>query len=46
MSRIAVVVGTRPEIVKLALLIKKLGPHAWVVHSGQHYDRELFGQLL
>lgn len=41
---IAVVLGTRPEIIKLAPVIKQLGDRAWVIHSGQHYDGELAGQ--
>lgn len=40
-ERIAVVVGTRPEIVKLAPLIRILATSAWVAHSCQHDDREL-----
>lgn len=40
-QRIAVVLGTRPEIVKLACIIRGLGDRAWVVHTGQHYDAEL-----
>ena len=35
---IAVVLGTRPEQVKLSVLIRLLGPAARVIHSGQHYD--------
>ncbi|MEU8758852.1 UDP-N-acetylglucosamine 2-epimerase (non-hydrolyzing), partial [Streptomyces sp. NPDC048659] len=38
--------GTRPELVKLAELIRVLGPAARVVHTGQHYDEELSGDLL
>jgi UDP-N-acetylglucosamine 2-epimerase (non-hydrolysing) len=38
---IAVVLGTRPEIVKLAHVIRLLGPSARVVHTGQHYDDQL-----
>lgn len=38
---VAVVLGTRPEIIKLAPLIKSLGPAAHVIHTGQHYDRLL-----
>jgi UDP-N-acetylglucosamine 2-epimerase (non-hydrolysing) len=41
---IAIVLGTRPEIIKLAPVIKELGSRAWVIHSGQHYDKELAGQ--
>ncbi len=40
-GRVAVVLGTRPEIVKLAGLVRLLGDRAWVVHTGQHYDAEL-----
>lgn len=43
--RIAVVLGTRPEIIKLAPLIRELGDEAYVIHTGQHYDEELAGQL-
>ena len=38
---IAVVLGTRPEVVKLANVIRLLGDAALVVHSGQHYDDSL-----
>lgn len=44
--RIAVVLGTRPEIIKLAPVIAELGDLAWVIHTGQHYDHELSGQFL
>ena len=37
-SQIAVVVGTRPEIIKLAPVIHRLGERALVVHTGQHFD--------
>jgi UDP-N-acetylglucosamine 2-epimerase (non-hydrolysing) len=40
-SQVSVVVGTRPEIVKLAPIVRILGPRAVVVHSGQHTDPEL-----
>lgn len=43
--KIAVVLGTRPEIIKLAPLIKELGDDAFVIHTGQHYNEELSGQL-
>ncbi|WP_405189633.1 UDP-N-acetylglucosamine 2-epimerase (non-hydrolyzing) [Streptomyces anulatus] len=43
---VAVVLGTRPELVKLAELIRLLGPAARVVHTGQHYDDDLSGDLL
>jgi UDP-N-acetylglucosamine 2-epimerase (non-hydrolysing) len=38
---VAVVLGTRPEIVKLAHVIRFLGPAARIVHTGQHYDDKL-----
>lgn len=40
-SSVAVVLGTRPEIVKLAHIIRLLGPAARVIHTGQHYDPNL-----
>jgi UDP-N-acetylglucosamine 2-epimerase (non-hydrolysing) len=42
-SRVAVVVGTRPEIVKLAALVRLLGDRAWLLHTRQHQDQELAG---
>ncbi len=44
--KVAVVLGTRPELVKLAELIRLLGPAARVVHTGQHYDDALSGAFL
>lgn len=38
---IMVVLGTRPEIVKLAHITRLLGSDASVVHTGQHYDPNL-----
>ena len=38
MATFAVVLGTRPEIIKLAGVIDELGHEAVVVHTGQHYD--------
>jgi len=35
---VAVVLGTRPEIIKLAPLLHQLGDLAYVVHTGQHFD--------
>jgi UDP-N-acetylglucosamine 2-epimerase (non-hydrolysing) len=40
-NSIAVVLGTRPEIIKLGHIIRLLGPAARVVHTGQHYDASL-----
>lgn len=39
--RVAVVLGTRPESVKLAPLVRLLGAFADVLHTGQHYDRSM-----
>ncbi|MFI8370036.1 non-hydrolyzing UDP-N-acetylglucosamine 2-epimerase [Streptomyces sp. NPDC085466] len=41
----AVVLGTRPEVVKLAGVIHGLGTDAQVVHTGQHYDDSLSGGI-
>lgn len=38
---VAVVLGTRPEVIKLAHIIRLLGPAARVIHTGQHYDANL-----
>ncbi len=41
MARIVTIIGTRPEIIKMAPVVKALdrGPYEHVlVHSGQHYD--------
>ncbi len=38
---VAVVLGTRPEIIKLSHIIALLGPAARVIHTGQHYDANL-----
>ena len=43
---IAIVVGTRPEIVKLAPVIRILGTAARFLHTGQHRDEELSGVFL
>jgi UDP-N-acetylglucosamine 2-epimerase (non-hydrolysing) len=38
---IAVVLGTRPEIIKLGHVVRHLGASARVIHTGQHYDAGL-----
>jgi UDP-N-acetylglucosamine 2-epimerase (non-hydrolysing) len=38
MSRVAVILGTRPEIIKLAGVLHGLGEQAMLIHTGQHYD--------
>lgn len=45
-DRIAVVVGTRPEIIKLAPVIHRLGDRALVVHTGQHFDDNMSQSFL
>ncbi len=35
---IAVVLGTRPEIIKLAPVIAELQPDTDIIHTGQHFD--------
>jgi UDP-N-acetylglucosamine 2-epimerase (non-hydrolysing) len=42
---IAVVFGTRPEIIKLAPVIEALGDKVRLIHTGQHYDRLLSDQI-
>jgi UDP-N-acetylglucosamine 2-epimerase (non-hydrolysing) len=44
--RLSVVLGTRPEIIKLGPLVKLLGMSAEVIHTGQHYDGNLSGSFL
>ena len=41
--KIITVVGTRPEIIRLACVIKKLDEHCehFLIHTGQNYDYEL-----
>ncbi len=43
---IAFVLGTRPEMIKIAPLVRLLGDAARVIHTGQHYDNNLSGQFL
>ncbi|WP_329494714.1 non-hydrolyzing UDP-N-acetylglucosamine 2-epimerase [Kitasatospora herbaricolor] len=42
---VAVVLGTRPEIVKLARVVRGLGEHGRLVYTGQHYDDTLSGSI-
>ena len=42
---VAVVLGTRPEIIKLSHIITLLGDAAWIIHTGQHYDPTLSGSF-
>src|SRR5262249_9064411 len=43
--QIAVVVGTRPEAIKLAPVTELLGREAIVVHTGQHFSAGMSGRL-
>jgi UDP-N-acetylglucosamine 2-epimerase (non-hydrolysing) len=45
-SRIAVVFGTRPEIVKLAPVVKALEDPPVLIHTGQHYEDRMAGVFL
>ncbi|KJS54807.1 UDP-N-acetylglucosamine 2-epimerase [Streptomyces rubellomurinus subsp. indigoferus] len=45
-SSVAVVLGTRPELVKLAPLIHELGAATRLVHTGQHWDEAMSGRFL
>lgn len=38
---VTVVLGTRPEAVKLVEIVRLLGPAARVVHTGQHFSPEM-----
>lgn len=44
--RVAFVLGTRPELIKLAPLIRLMGSSAVVVHTGQHFDANMSEQFL
>lgn len=44
-ATIALVVGTRPEAIKLAPLARHLGDAALVIHTGQHYSNGMTGDL-
>lgn len=45
-GHVTVVVGTRPEIIKLAPVIRKLGTNCQLIHAGQHTDHDLSGDFL
>ncbi|MEZ0064731.1 UDP-N-acetylglucosamine 2-epimerase (non-hydrolyzing) [Streptacidiphilus sp. MAP12-20] len=42
---VAVVFGTRPEIVKLAGVVQALGERCQAIWTGQHYDETLAGDI-
>ena len=41
--KIITILGTRPELIRLSLLIKELDKYTdhFIVHTGQNYDYEL-----
>ncbi len=52
MSEICIIIGTRPEIIKMSPVVRaceRRGLDWFVVHTGQHYshhmDRVFFGEL-
>lgn len=45
-EKVLVVLGTRPEAIKLAGIIRALGEDAAVIHTGQHYDENMWGRVL
>lgn len=45
-GRVAVVLGTRPEILKMAEIIQLLGDRAFLVHTGQHWDHGMSGAFM
>ena len=48
--KIAVITGTRPELIKLSVLLRQLAKDPELellfIHSGQHYDKNLFKVFL
>ncbi|XVV01127.1 non-hydrolyzing UDP-N-acetylglucosamine 2-epimerase [Actinosynnema sp. CA-248983] len=42
MDTVTLVCGTRPELIKLAPLIRLFGPRATLVYTGQHYDPAMY----
>lgn len=45
-EKVLVVLGTRPEAIKLAGIIRALGDQGAVVHTGQHYDENMWDRVL
>ncbi|MEV6241574.1 UDP-N-acetylglucosamine 2-epimerase (non-hydrolyzing) [Lentzea sp. NPDC051838] len=43
--KISMVCGTRPELIKLAPLIRRFGDEASVVYTGQHYDQAMYARI-
>jgi len=49
LMKIATILGTRPEIIKMAPVldqIEKRGIDNILIHTGQHYDHEMSQQFL
>ena len=44
--RLAIVLGTRPEMIKLAPIIRAMRDRVLVVHTGQHFDANMSGFFL
>ncbi len=48
--KIGIILGTRPEIVKLSTLMtlskEKLGENSLIIHTGQHYSHNMSGQFM
>jgi UDP-N-acetylglucosamine 2-epimerase (non-hydrolysing) len=42
---VAIIIGTRPEAIKLAEVVRLLGPAAEVIHTGQHYSGEMWADV-
>lgn len=45
-EQLLLVMGTRPEAIKLAGLARALGDRARILHTGQHYDKEMWHDVL
>jgi len=44
--KVAVVMGTQPEIIELAIVIENLGDNSYVIFSGQYRDYNLSIQFI
>jgi UDP-N-acetylglucosamine 2-epimerase (non-hydrolysing) len=44
-STVTMVCGTRPELIKLAPLIRCFGTKASVIYTGQHYDQSMYSRI-
>ena len=42
---VALVLGTRPEAIKLAPIADRLGSDALIIHTSQHYTSGMRGKL-